>query len=116
MKKFCTAAIFFIFTLNFISPMEWPVANGVVSKNFGYNDDGLPILGVNFRASGSVNAADDGDLLFYGDVSGDASGLPPVLGNWLALDHGGGIIGIYSRMAPETTDIPDSTEKSAAIG
>ena len=116
MKLFNTAILFFILTLNFLYPMEWPVTGGTISKNFGYNDEGTPILGVNFRAESAVNAAEQGELLFYSEGNDNASGLPPVLGAWLALDHSGGIIGIYSRMERDNPEIPDLVEKSAPLG
>jgi hypothetical protein len=86
--------------------MEWPVENGIMDKNFGWNDNGQPVLGVSFEATGQIMAADQGELLFYSGNDNGASRLPSPLGSWVALDHGGGIISIYSRMEEETNPAP----------
>jgi hypothetical protein len=101
--------------------MEWPLANGVMDKNFGWNDQGQPVLGVSFEAEGPVMAADQGELLFYSGKDNGASRLPSPLGSWIALDHGGGIISIYSRMAEESNAAPEiqlteTVESGSVVG
>ncbi|MCL2833894.1 MAG: hypothetical protein FWD78_12050 [Treponema sp.] len=113
--KFVICAFFLAAAvLGLVYPMDWPLANGLVSKNFGYNDNGRPVLGINFAANGQVKPAEQGELLF--SSAGTASSLPGVLGSWVALDHGGGIIGIYGRMAPDNTEVPVLAEKSDILG
>jgi hypothetical protein len=77
--------------------MDWPCADGQVSANFGLNEQGRPVLGTVFQAEGPVLAADQGELVFYRGREAPASRLPSPLGAWAALDHGDGILGIYSR-------------------
>ena len=95
--------------------MEWPSSDGAIQKNFGWNNEGQPVLGASFGSQGDVRAADYGELLFQNDGNG-ASRLPSPLGSWTALDHGGGIIGIYSRMGPMNRQIPDIVYASDVIG
>ena len=117
----CNFRIGFFFALILISgiclhTMEWPVTDGVISKNFGWNDEGLPILGNSFKTDNPVRAADDGELLFRAENNSSASRLPSPLGSWVALDHGGGIIGIYSRMGRTEEDLPGKVQKFSVLG
>ena len=116
MKKICAVFVLLALTAGGIFSMEWPVSGGTILKNFGYNEKGQPVLGINFRSEDTVKAAEQGELLFSSEEDNSASGLPPVLGTWLALDHGGGIIGIYSRMEQGSRAITDFAEKSEALG
>ena len=79
--------------------MDWPSPQGTMIKNFGWNDGGQPQLGILFNTDGSVTAAEGGELLFFhnDDENISASRLPSPLGSFTALDHGDGIISIYSR-------------------
>jgi hypothetical protein len=77
--------------------MDWPAADGVVIRNFGYNDKGRPVLGTVFRTDGEVLASEEGELIFSRTGADRASRLPSPLGAWAALDHGDGLISIYSR-------------------
>jgi hypothetical protein len=79
-----------------LGAMDWPTPDGVVTANFGLNDQGRPVLGTVFQAEGPVLAADKGELVFYRSQEDRASGLPSPLGAWIAMDHGDGILGIYS--------------------
>jgi hypothetical protein len=76
--------------------MDWP--DGQVRANFGMNEKGRPALGTVFQTDNPVLAADDGELVFYRSQEEPASRLPSPLGSWAALDHGDGILGIYSRL------------------
>jgi hypothetical protein len=78
-------------------PMDWPSPDAPITRNFGWNDGGHPIMGNIFTTEGLIRAADKGELLFYHSPSNTASVLPSPLGSWIALEHGDGIIGIYSR-------------------
>ena len=97
--------------------MDWPSSSGVMRKNFGWNDEGLPHLGVSFEAEGSVMAVEDGELLYRRMKEDTASRLPSPLGSWTALDHGDGIVSIYSRFEGNfTPEIPDLVEKGRLLG
>lgn len=95
MKLFFTLLLLLI--VQGLSAMEWPSATGVITKNFGWNDRGMPHLGFSFADNGTFGAAGDSELLFYRRQNDSASRLPSPLGSWIALDHGDGIISIYSR-------------------
>lgn len=77
--------------------MDWPTADGVMVQNFGLNSGGRPVLGAVFETEGPITAADTGELLFFRRSEDTASALPSPLGAWISLDHGDGIISIYSR-------------------
>jgi hypothetical protein len=77
--------------------MDWPSADGIVVRNFGYNDRGRPVLGTVFRTGSGALAAEEGELIFSRTSGDTASRLPSPLGSWTALDHGDGLISIYSR-------------------
>ncbi|GHV39608.1 hypothetical protein AGMMS49546_11960 [Spirochaetia bacterium] len=100
----CNPWILFVFLLVLcgylplpLSAMDWPTTEGVMVNNFGFNDEGRPVLGAVFEAEGDISAADNGELLFSRRSGDRASRLPSPLGAWIALDHGDGIISIYSR-------------------
>jgi hypothetical protein len=111
-----------IFTLGFGIPwftvysMDWPAQGVTVSSNFGWNDRGNPTLGVSFESEGSVQAADTGELIFSCYGSNTASRLPAPLGAWIALDHGEGLISMYSRLETITQELPDMVEKGTVLG
>ena len=90
---FIIPAVFYLF------PMDWPSPQGIITRNFGWNDRGLPHLGISFSSEGSIGAAEDGELLFRCTEGYGASRLPSPLGSWIALDHGDGIISIYARFS-----------------
>ncbi|MDR2053746.1 MAG: M23 family metallopeptidase [Treponema sp.] len=85
--------------------MDWPAEEGVMVNNFGWNRDAKPVLGTIFEAGGPVRATEDADILFIRDKEDSASVLPSPLGTWVALDHGDGLISIYSRL-DETEALP----------
>jgi hypothetical protein len=95
---FSTLILFLFFSpVPVVRAMDWPTPDGTVTANFGLNDEGRPVLGTVFRAEGPVLAADKGELVFYRGQEDRASGLPSPLGAFIAMDHGDGILGIYSR-------------------
>ncbi|MDR2785270.1 MAG: peptidoglycan DD-metalloendopeptidase family protein [Treponema sp.] len=85
--------------------MDWPTEEGVMVNNFGWNREARPVLGVIFETGGPVRATEDGDILFIHDPEDSASVLPSPLGTWIALDHGDGLVSIYSRL-DETEELP----------
>jgi hypothetical protein len=90
------------------SAMDWPSPDGIVTANFGLNEQGRPCLGTVFRSEGPIRSADQGELVFYRAQEEKASRLPSPLGSWAAYDHGDGILGIYSRFAEEEEPEEDS--------
>jgi hypothetical protein len=86
--------------------MEWPSPDGVVTANFGLNEQGRPCLGTVFRSQGPIGAAGGGELVFSRRQEDRASRLPSPLGSWIAYDHGDGILGIYSRFAGGESGAP----------
>jgi murein DD-endopeptidase MepM/ murein hydrolase activator NlpD len=97
--------------------MDWPSASGVLKKNFGWNDVGMPHLGMSFDAAGPIFAADEGELLFHRPEGDTVSRLPSPLGSWTALDHGDGIISIYSRFNGVSSQaLPGNVERSKILG
>ena len=113
---FALLALFFYSNIPLSLSMEWPLNTGIISRNFGWNNQGYPSLGINFRASGNIEAAAQGELLFQSNGFINTSRLPSPLGNWLALDHGEGIISVYSRMSPDGTYVPNTVRSSSIIG
>jgi hypothetical protein len=97
-------------------PMDWPAPDAPIIRNFGWNDAGYPALGNIFMTEGPIRAADTGELLFYHSPSNTASVLPSPLGSWIALEHGDGIIGIYSRFKDAAAPaFPDIIKKDMVI-
>jgi hypothetical protein len=97
--------------------MDWPSAAGVMTGSFGQNNDGMPLLGVEFEGEGPITAADRGELLYVHREGNCASRLPSPLGAWAALDHGDGIISVYSRLEEDRNrDLPAQAEKGGLLG
>jgi hypothetical protein len=67
-------------------------------NNFGWNQEGSSLLGTVFETDGVVRAAEEGEILFIHQTEDRASRLPSPLGAWVALDHGNGLVSIYSRL------------------
>ncbi|MDR2633954.1 MAG: M23 family metallopeptidase [Treponema sp.] len=109
-------------SFSFASPalvcaMDWPAQALAVSSNFGWNDQGKPTLGTSFESQGAVHAADRGELIFSRYGTDTASRLPSPLGAWIALDHGEGLISIYSRLEDtQPQDLPPVLEKGTVVG
>jgi hypothetical protein len=81
------------------SSLEWPVAEGRIVSNFAKNIRGEPALGYSFHSEGPVRAADSGELLFTRQDGETRSGLPSPLGDWTAIEHRDGLVGIYGRFS-----------------
>jgi hypothetical protein len=80
-----------------LNAMDWPAPSFSLARNFGWNDGGKPITGSTFEGQGPVLAAEKGELVFSHRAGDTASRLPSPLGAWSALDHGDGLISVYSR-------------------
>jgi hypothetical protein len=85
-----------------LDAMSWPSEDAVLLRNFGFNDSGRPVLGMVFGGGTEVLASEKGEIIFTFDINDKASRLPSPLGAWTAVDHGDGLISIYSRYANET--------------
>jgi len=88
--------------LGTLGAMSWPTEDAPLIKNFGSNDKGRPVLGMVFSGDTEVLAAEKGEVIFSRSKDDTASRLPSPLGAWTAIDHGDGLISIYSRYADET--------------
>jgi hypothetical protein len=110
-KIFCFPVLFQIS----LALMALDSPEGVMINNFGWNDKGRPVLGISYETEGAVEASGNGEIFFRGGISGSASRLPSPLGMWTAVDHGDGIISVYSRME-EVYSLPGPVEKNTPLG
>jgi hypothetical protein len=85
--------------------MSWPCEDAVLIRNFGSNDNGNPVLGMVFSGDTGILAAEKGEVIFSRGRDDTVSRLPSTLGAWTAIDHGDGLISIYSRYADEPCSI-----------
>jgi len=102
MRKFAlriTAVFIYICVIFSVYALNWPSENAALVRNFGSNDRGLPVLGMIFNGGTDVLAAESGEVIFSRGKNDNASRLPSPLGAWMAVDHGDGLISIYSRYA-----------------
>lgn len=98
---------------------DWPVRQGRLIANFGSNDNGIPLLGNSFTASGSILPSNVGELVFIHDPENPAARIPSPLGSWMAIDHGDNLLGIYGRyedrrFAPVPAIVETNTVLAAA--
>jgi hypothetical protein len=77
--------------------MDWPSREGTVIRNFGWNNGGRPVLGSVYETAEPVLAAEAGEIIFSRAEEDSVSRLPSPLGAWAAVDHGDGLISVYSR-------------------
>jgi hypothetical protein len=99
-----------------VSAMDWPAPSLLLTQNFGWNDEGRPNTGNTFEGESPVAAAEKGELIFSHQSSDTAGRLPSPLGAWAALDHGDGLISIYSRYEDnQNTAIPIQFERNDPI-
>jgi hypothetical protein len=111
-KALYITVLFFILT-GLLSAMNWPSETAVLVRNFGSNDRGKPALGMVFAGDTPVFAAENGEIIFSHNNEDTFSRLPSPFGAWLAVDHGDGLITVYSRYAD---DAQYSVQYSAAEG
>lgn len=97
-----------------LDAMSWPSEDAVLIRNFGYNDNGRPVLGMIFSGETEILATEKGEVIFSRGKNNAASRLPSPLGAWTALDHGDGLISIYSRYADEAVSLTE-VERSQPI-
>jgi len=115
--KLAVVFIFIVFAVSLsgtLDAMNWPSEDAVLLRNFGYNDNGRPVLGMVFDGGTKILAAEKGEVIFTFDMNNTASRLPSALGAWTAVDHGDGLISIYSRYADEPVSLKN-VEKSQPI-
>jgi len=103
------AVLFFVLT-GLLSAMNWPSETAVMVRNFGSNDRGRPALGMVFAGDTKVLAAETGEVIFTHNKNDTVSRLPSPFGAWTAVDHGDGLITIYSRYADDAQDTQDGEE------
>jgi murein DD-endopeptidase MepM/ murein hydrolase activator NlpD len=118
MKLKITAAVVFCFLFfSGLYAMNWPGENSVLIRNFGANDRGRPVLGMVFDADvgSEILAAETGEVIFSRSRNNTASRLPSPLGAWTAIDHGDGLISIYSRYADEVSFSHERVERRQPI-
>ena len=104
-----------VFLCNASAAIDWPSADAVMVRNFGYNDRGRPVLGTVFEGEGQVVAAGEGELIFFRTEENTASRLPSPLGAWSAVDHGDGLVSIYGRYGDEGGKLPLQTAAGSPI-
>jgi len=115
-----TAAVVFVLVIlagslsETLDAMSWPSEEAVLIHNFGYNENGRPVLGMIFSGETQVLAAENGEVIFTRGKNNTASRLPSPLGAWTAVDHGDGLISIYSRYNDEPVSV-SQVEKSQPI-
>jgi hypothetical protein len=115
MKKFRISGIL-LGLAGALAAMDWPAPEAQLIRNFGWNDRGRPVLGTSFTGEGPILAAERGELLFSRGGERLGSRLPSPLGSWLALDHGDGLISIYSRAEETGADqIAGPVERGAPL-
>jgi len=98
-----------------LAAMDWPASDAALVRNFGWNDRGSPVLGAVFEGDGDALAVEDGELIFYYPGANAAGRLPSPLGRWAAVDHGDGLISIYSRLNEATERHPVKIKKSEPL-
>jgi hypothetical protein len=116
--KILTALCFltpvFFLVPGFILSMEWPDAGAEMLSNFA--SGGRPGLGYSFRSGNPVRSVASGEIIFIQDEADQVSALPPVLGTWLAIDHGDGLVGVYGRLNRGNNPFPYMVEQGGLIG
>jgi hypothetical protein len=96
--------------------MDWPSAEAVMTNNFGGPYVGRPLLGAVFETDGAVRATETGEILFTHTPGNTASPIPSPMGAWIAMDHGDGLISIYSRLEdPPMTPVPEQAGQGRVI-
>jgi len=107
-RSFCAAiaAVFILLLLSGSVPgsldaMNWPSETAAIVRNFGSNNRGSPVLGIIFGGETEVLSAESGEVIFSRNKNDSASRLPSPFGAWTAVDHGDGLISIYSRYADD---------------
>ncbi|MDR0383216.1 MAG: hypothetical protein LBH50_04445 [Spirochaetaceae bacterium] len=77
--------------------IEWPSKDATLISNFGESYMGNPMLGDIFSAKDALGAIEKGEIIFTRGVSAPASRFTSPLGVTAVIDHGDGLLSIYSR-------------------
>ena len=118
-KSFLFGIITLIILTGFLSDsldaMSWPSGDAGLVHNFGANNNGKPVLGMVFSGGTDVLAAESGEVIFSREKNDmqtgfAASRLPSPLGAWTAIDHGDGLISIYSRYSDDSDKLRTADE------
>ncbi|GHU33720.1 hypothetical protein FACS1894172_12800 [Spirochaetia bacterium] len=96
--------------------LEWPMIPATLFNNFGANDSGTPHLGLSFENDGAIASTDHGEILFIHSEGEKASRLASPLGTWVAVDHGEGLIGVYSRSGESDVPVKNTVEAGTVLG
>ncbi|MDR1256478.1 MAG: hypothetical protein LBJ86_01880 [Spirochaetaceae bacterium] len=97
-----------------VSAIDWPSKDAVMISNFGESYMGIPMLGDAFRAEGSIGPIDKGEIIFTRGVSSPASRFTSPLGVMTVVDHGDGLLSLYSRAGP-SPDSPQSLVQADTV-
>ncbi|MDR1866960.1 MAG: M23 family metallopeptidase [Treponema sp.] len=93
--------------------LEWPAAPTQLITTFGANERGFPHLGISFDTSNDILSSGNGELIFNSETK--LSRFISPLGTWKAIDHGEGLISIYSRFAPDNDSAALTTVQSGTV-
>jgi len=115
---FIAFVILTVFLSDSLDAMSWPSGDANLVHNFGANNNGKSVLGMVFSGGTDVLAAESGEIIFSRGKNDlqkgfDASRLPSPLGAWTAVDHGDGLISIYSRYSDDSIQTNSETELAA---
>jgi hypothetical protein len=114
MIKFVLPALLF-FTSAAAFSIDWPSKDAVMVSNFGESYMGHPVLGDAFRAENTFNPIEKGEIIFRREASAPSSRFPSPLGVMAVVDHGDGILSIYSRCGELLADGQKEIEPVSAI-
>jgi hypothetical protein len=114
--RISAAVVFILICLaaDTITAMDWPYDSINITQNFGWNNRGKPVLGIFFEGENEVFAVEKGEVIFSRRSGETVSRLPSPLGSWTAVDHGDGLISIYSRHDDENLEITQ-VEKNETV-
>ena len=121
MKKLITIAVIsFLAVLVFsvsdsMDAMSWPSESAALIRNFGANAEGSLVLGMVFAGQTEILAAEAGEVIFSRSKNDTASRLPSPFGAWTAVDHGDGLITIYSRYDDDSKSFFEQVEREQPI-
>ncbi|MDR2444759.1 MAG: hypothetical protein LBD44_02320 [Spirochaetaceae bacterium] len=117
MERLCGSLLIVLFFVCGASgfAFDWPSDQAVMVSNFGKSDGGRPMLGDTFRSEGALTTIEKGEIIYSRGVSAPASRFPSPLGNMLVVDHGDGLLSIYSRMAHLRTKPESLMDPGTAI-
>jgi len=98
-----------------LQAVEWPSENIPLRTSFGQSDRDRPLVGTVFTGEASVRAADAGEVLFVQTDKAFSWNMPQPLGSWVAVDHGNGIVSMYSHLQSAGKDEGRSLVEKASI-